>query len=86
MTTLSGDTGANGRWCVSTMLPPGWNGSSRTQSPIVCSIGSVSIASGATATCDLELFLDVPMPSRKNCALPTWGGQQTGPACVQIFP
>lgn len=66
--------------------PPGWTCSSGTQTPITCSIGSVSIGAGAMVTYDLQLFLNAPMPSQKNCAVLTWGGQQTGPACVQIFP
>lgn len=66
--------------------PAGWSCSTGTQTPIVCGIGSVSIGAGATVTYDLQLFLNAPMPSQKNCAVLTWGGQQTGPACVQIFP
>jgi uncharacterized protein (DUF2141 family) len=66
--------------------PPGWSCSAGTQTPIVCSIGSVSIAAGATVTYDLQLLLNAPAPSQKNCAVLTWGNQQTGPACVQIFP
>ncbi len=66
--------------------PPGWNCPSWTLTPIVCGIGSVSIGPGATVSYDLQLFLNGPAPSQKNCAVLAWGGQQTAPACVQIYP
>lgn len=67
--------------------PPGWACTPGVASPIVCAVGSVTIQPGGTVTYDLELFLNAPAPSQKNCAVLTWGGgQQTGPACVQIFP
>ncbi len=66
--------------------PTGWTCSSGPVTPMICTISSVGFPPNSTTVYDFTFQLNGPAPAQNNCAVLSWGSQQTGQACVTIYP
>jgi hypothetical protein len=66
--------------------PTGWTCSTGPVTPMVCTLSYAGLPPNSTTVYDFTFQLNGPAPAQNNCAVLSWGSQQTGQACVTVYP